>query len=52
MVASGIFLALLVLLLRMRRGSWRSTLVLFIAALVAIAILFNHHMTDSLGLSF
>ena len=52
MVASGIFLTLLVLLLRMRRGSWRSILVLFIVALLAIALLFNHHMTDSLGLSF
>jgi len=51
MIAAGIFLLILlvsVLAIRGRRG----TVLLHLVALVAVALLFAHHVTESLGLSF
>ncbi len=52
MIAAGIFILLLILLRTMHRGSWRLTATLYLLSLIAIALLFNHHLTESLGLSF
>ncbi|MCP4837448.1 MAG: hypothetical protein GY895_22100 [Phycisphaera sp.] len=52
MIASGIFALLLMFLWSMHRRSSRTTAFLFFLAFAAIALLFRHHVTESLGLSF
>lgn len=52
MVPAGVFILLLALLRAMHRGSSRTTTILYIVSLIAIILLFNHHLTDSIGLSF
>ena len=52
MIASAIFILILATAVMAVRGRRRATIVLQLASIVAVAALFAHHVTDSLGLSF
>lgn len=52
MVAAGIFTLLLLTLVAFLRGRGRWGIALFTASLVATLLLFLHHATDTLELSF
>ena len=52
MIAASIFLLLLLTLLTTLTRRPRLTLVMFIVSWVAVLLLFLHHSTDSLNLSF
>lgn len=52
MIASVVFLLILATAVTAIRGRRRSTVVLQLVSLVAVTLLFAHHVTDRLGLSF
>ena len=52
MIAASIFLLLLITLLTTLTRRPRLTLLMFIVSWVAVLLLFLHHATDSLNLSF
>ncbi|MEE2971975.1 MAG: DUF5993 family protein [Planctomycetota bacterium] len=52
MIGSVIFLLILATAIMAIRGRRRSTIVLQLVSLVAVVLLFAHHVTDRLGLSF
>jgi hypothetical protein len=52
MVAASIFLSLFLTLLTTLARRPRLTLVMFIVSFIAVLLLFLHHVTDSLNLSF
>ncbi|MGA0420809.1 MAG: DUF5993 family protein, partial [Phycisphaerales bacterium] len=50
-MAALIFVLLTAMLVAMWKGKDGLATILFLISLVAVALLFNHHVTDSLGLS-
>ncbi|MDC0429543.1 DUF5993 family protein [Phycisphaerales bacterium] len=52
MIGSFIFILILLTVFTLRRKNPRLTLVLFGVSTVCVALLFLHHATDQLGLSF
>ena len=50
-MAAIIFLLILGSLIAMWSGRTKLATVLFFVSLLAVALLFNHHVTDALGLS-
>ncbi len=52
MIAAFIFILILMTAFTLRRKNPRVTLVLFGVSMVCVTLLFLHHATDRLGLSF
>lgn len=52
MIASAIFALIFIVSISALRGKRTLTVVLHVIALVAVAALFAHHVTDPLNLSF
>lgn len=52
MIATLIFLGLLILLLSMLRRKIKTSMVIFFIVFGAMIFLFKHHVTDHLNLSF
>ena len=52
MIATAIFLLILATILTAMRGNRRLLIVLQLVAIVAVGMLFAHHVTEKLGLSF
>tara|TARA_B100001057_G_scaffold103721_1_gene101168 strand:- start:205 stop:363 length:159 start_codon:yes stop_codon:yes gene_type:complete len=52
MVAAFIFILIFGTFIALRRPSRRLGLILFTASMVCVVLLFLHHATDPLGLSF
>lgn len=50
-MAAAIFLLMLAMLVAMWRGRTGLATLLFLLSLIAVALLFDHHVTDALGLS-
>jgi hypothetical protein len=52
MIAALIFIFILATLLTMRRAKPKMTLIFFFISLSCVTLLFLHHASDELGLSF
>ena len=52
MIASAIFVGLLLLLLSMLRRKVKTSIVIFFLVFGAMIFLYKHHVTEQLGLSF
>jgi hypothetical protein len=51
-IAAIIFILMLVLVFMLRRPKIKMTLVFFAISMVCVTLLFLHHASDKLGLSF
>ena len=52
MVAAFIFIVILATFMSVRRDQRRRSLILFALSMLFVTLLFLHHATDTLGLSF
>lgn len=52
MIATGIFILILAIILTAMRGNRRLLIVLHLVSILAVAMLFAHHVTEKIGLSF